>query len=350
VEAAHDAVFRRRDADPTEHRTRCRSGGSQVTSGVAEPRVAASSPPAAAPSRWRDLRRTFRRHRLEYLIFLALAAPNLILIALFVYRPLILNIYYSTLNWNLGASTARVVGFGNYVEWFSDPHSWTVLRVTAIFTIVTVGGSLVLGLLLALVLNRRLHGAAFARATVFAPYVLSGVGIGLVWLFIFDPTYGALAAILRAFGASSPDWYLDRNWALVMVMIVYVWKNLGYTAVIYLAGLQSISSEVLEAADMDGATATRKLFSVKIPLLSPTTMFLVVTLMLSSLQAFDIIQIMTKGGPFDGTTTLMFQVYQEAFVNGRAGYSSTVAIILFVLLFLMTFLYLRFVERKVTYQ
>lgn len=311
---------------------------------------ASTGQPPATYSRWVTAKRTFRRHRREYGIFLLLVVPNLVLIGAFVYRPLILNIYYSTLNWNLGATKANIVGIGNYQEWFTDPHSLTVLKVTIIFTIVTVGGSLVLGLLLALVLNRKLHGAGFARSAVFAPYILSGVGIGLVWLFIFDPSYGVLAFILRDLGVNSPDWYLSRNAALVMIMIVYVWKNLGYTAVIYLAGLQSISSDVLEAADMDGASATRKLFSVKIPLLSPTTMFLVVTLMLSSLQAFDIIQIMTKGGPFDGTTTLMYQVYQEAFVNGRAGYSSTVAIILFVLLFLMTFLYLRFVERKVTYQ
>jgi sn-glycerol 3-phosphate transport system permease protein len=296
------------------------------------------------------IRRDLQRHGRDYLVFLALMAPNLILIAVFVYRPLILNIYYSTLNWSLGSSTAISVGLGNYQEWFTDPQSWTVLEVTAIFTIVTVGGSMVIGLALALVLNEKIHFAAFARATVFAPYVLSGVGVGLTWLFIFDPSYGVLGQVIRSVGGASPQWYLSSPWALAMVMIVYVWKNLGYTAVIYLAGLQAMSPEVLEAADVDGASGTRKLFSVKLPLLSPTTMFLVVTLMLSSLQSFDIIQIMTQGGPFGGTTTLMYKVYQDAFVNGRIGYSSTSAVILFVLLFVMTFFYMRFVERRVTYQ
>jgi sn-glycerol 3-phosphate transport system permease protein len=304
----------------------------------------------SAPSSWERLRHAWRRYHTEYLIFLALMAPNLVLIAVFVYRPLFLNIYYSTLNWSLGSSTAISVGFGNYIEWFTDPQSWTVLEVTAIFTVVTVGGSMVIGLALALVLNQKIHFAAFARATVFAPYVLSGVGVGLTWLFIFDPAYGVLGQILRSLGGASPQWYLSSPWALAMVMIVYVWKNLGYTAVIYLAGLQAISHEVLEAADVDGASASRKLFSVKLPLLSPTTMFLVVTLMLSSLQSFDIIQIMTQGGPFGGTTTLMYEVYHDAFVNGRIGYSSTAAVILFVILFVMTFFYMRFIERKVTYQ
>lgn len=303
-----------------------------------------------ALGRMTRLKRDWQRHGHDYLIFLGLMAPNIVLIALFIYRPLILNIYYSTLNWTLGSSTATAIGWQNYAEWFTDPHSWTVLQVTVIFTIATVGGALGIGLLLALVLNEKLIGAGFARATVFAPYILSGVGVGLTWLFIFDPSYGILGAVIRTFGGSSPQWYLSKPWALAMVIIVYIWKNLGYTAVIYLAGLQAIPANLLEAADVDGASGTRKLFSIKIPLLSPTTMFLVVTLMLSSLQAFDIIQIMTRGGPFAGTTTLMYEVYEDAFVNGRVGYSSTAATILFVLLFSMTFLYMRFIERKVTYQ
>lgn len=322
-----------------------------ATAGPLTP-LPASGMQEGPPHRPNRLRRSWTRYRHDYVTFIALIVPNIVLMAAFVYRPLILNFYYSTLDWKLGSTTATAVGFGNYIAWFTDPQSWRVLAITAIFTIVTVGGSLVLGLLLSLALNEKLRGAGFARSTVFAPYVLSGVGIGLVWLFIFDPSYGVLGAILRALGGESPDWYLNPHWALAMVIIVYVWKNLGYAAVIYLAGLQAIPPSMLEAADVDGASPIRKLLSVKIPLLSPTTMFLVVTLMVSSLQSqsFDIIQIMTKGGPFGGTTTLMYKVYQDAFVNGQVGYSSTTAVILFVVLFLMTFLYMRFVERRVTYQ
>ncbi|MEO7126939.1 MAG: sugar ABC transporter permease [Nakamurella sp.] len=318
-----------------------------MTEILPKPAVAAS---IYAPGRMARFQRDWKRHGHDYLIFLGLMAPNIVLIGLFIYRPLILNIYYSTLNWTLGSSVATSIGWQNYAEWFTDPHSWTVIQVTVIFTIATVGGALGIGLLLALVLNEKLVGAGFARATVFAPYILSGVGVGLTWLFIFDPSYGILGSVIRLFGGSSPEWYLSKPWALAMVIIVYIWKNLGYTAVIYLAGLQAIPANLLEAADVDGASGARKLFSIKIPLLSPTTMFLVVTLMLSSLQAFDIIQIMTRGGPFSGTTTLMYEIYEDAFVNGRVGYSSTAATILFVVLFSMTFLYMRFIERKVTYQ
>lgn len=307
-----------------------------------EPTVEPASP--SAPPRPRRSRRTR-----EYLIFLAFAGPNLLLIALFTYRPLLSNVYYSTLDWNLGSRTATPVGFGNYLRWFHDPTSLEVLRVTAVFTVATVGATLVLGLLLATALNQRIRGRTGARAVVFAPYVLSGVGVGLVWLFIFDPTYGALSALLRLWGATGPDWYLNRNWALVMVIVVYVWKNLGYAAVVYLAALQSVPQDVLDAAALDGAGAVRRFTRITVPLLSPTTFFLMVTTMLSSLQSFDLIHVMTKGGPLDGTTTLMYQVYVEAFVNGRAGYSAAVATILFAVLLVATLVQMRFLERKVHY-
>jgi sn-glycerol 3-phosphate transport system permease protein len=311
------------------------------------------TPPAGttdAPTRSRPAaRRPWRRHRREYLVFLAFALPNLVLIAVFTYRPLVLNLYYSTLQWNLGSRTATVVGLDNYVRWFTDPRSLEVLRVTAVFTLTTVGATLLLGLLLATVLDRRLRGRTVARSVIFAPYVLSGVGVGMVWLFIFDPTYGALAALLRAWGASSPQWYLDRDWALVMVIVVYVWKNLGYAAVIYLAALQSVPRDVLDAASLDGAGPLRRFWRITVPLLSPTTFFLLVTTVLSSLQSFDLIHVMTAGGPLDGTTTLMYQVYVEAFVTGRAGYSSAISMILFAVLLLMTLGQLRFLEKKVHY-
>ncbi|MCC3291512.1 carbohydrate ABC transporter permease [Arthrobacter sp. zg-Y1110] len=310
------------------------------------------SPPvsAAPPGRNPPVRRRrfSGRSRRDFFTFLAFALPNLILIAAFTYRPLFSNIYYSTLNWTLGAKTATVVGIENYVTFFTSPDARDVLTVTAVFTVFTVGGSMLLGLLVSLALNLKVRGTSLARAAVFAPYVLSGVGVGLVWLFIFDPVYGALAWVLRGFGASSPEWINNPDMALVMVILVYVWKNLGYCAVVYLAGLQSIPRDVLEAAQLDGAGAARRFFSVSLPLLSPTTFFLLITTLLSSLQAFDLIRIMTPTG--NGTNTLIFEAYLQAFGGfNRAGYSATVSVILFVLLLVVTGFQLRFVERKVHY-
>ncbi|WP_423182049.1 carbohydrate ABC transporter permease [Arthrobacter sp. NyZ413] len=312
----------------------------QLTQSRPAQQAAASLPQRR--SRWTG------RTRRDFFVFLALALPNLILIAVFTYWPLINNVYYSTLDWTLGATSATVVGLDNYVAFFSSDDAGRVLGTTAVFTVVTVGGSMLLGLLVSLALNSKVRGTTFARSAVFAPYVLSGVGVGLVWLFIFDPGYGVLAWILRGLGQQSPQWINDPQLALVMVIIVYVWKNLGYCAVVYLAGLQSLPKDVMEAASLDGANGFRRFLNVSLPLLSPTTFFLLITTMLSSLQAFDLIRIMTPLG--NGTSTLIYEAYLQAFgAYNRAGYSATVSVILFAILLIITVVQLRFVERKVHY-
>ncbi|MFB0840335.1 carbohydrate ABC transporter permease [Arthrobacter sp. E44] len=307
------------------------------------PRAVVEAAPAPAPrSRWSA------RARRDFMVFLALALPNLALIAVFTYLPLINNIYYSTLDWTLGSASATVVGFDNYINFFTSADAPKVLGTTAVFTLITVGGSMVLGLLVALALNSKVRGTTFARSAVFAPYVLSGVGVGLVWLFIFDPGYGVLSWLLRGIGQQSPQWINDPQLSLVMVIIVYVWKNLGYCAVVYLAGLQSLPQDVMEAASLDGANGFRRFISMSVPLLSPTTFFLLITTMLSSLQAFDLIRIMTPLG--NGTSTLIYEAYLQAFgAFNRAGYSASISVVLFAILLIITVLQVRFVERKVHY-
>ncbi|MGH3585571.1 MAG: carbohydrate ABC transporter permease [Pseudonocardia sp.] len=297
-----------------------------------------SRPPSRPRPKWRD-----------WLLFLVLAGPNIALLVVFTYRPLVQSFYLSTLQWNLGSPTAFPIGLGNYADWFADPDTPRTIVVTLVFTLATVGGGMVLGLLLAVLLNRKLRFRGVARTIVVAPYVLSGVAVGLLWLFVFNPSFGVLAELLRMVGIASPDWYTNPQWALVMVIIVYLWKNVGYVALIYLAGLQAVPRDLLEAASLDGASRIRSFVSVVLPLLGPTTFFLGITTLLTSLQSFDIIRAMTNGGPLEGTTTMMYQIYLEGFASGRAGYSSAIATILFLVLFAVTVLQLRFVERKVHY-
>lgn len=293
-------------------------------------------------------RRFSGRTRRDFFIFLAFALPNLVLIAVFTYRPLFANLQYSFLDWTLGSKTARNIGFENYATFFGSDDAGRVLGTTAVFTVFTVGLSMVLGLLIALALNAKVSGTTFARSAVFAPYVLSGVGVGLVWMFIFDPGYGVLAWFLRGLGVASPQWFNDPQLALTMVIIVYVWKNLGYCAVVYLAGLQSLPSDIMEAAALDGAGAARRFTSISLPLLSPTTFFLLITTILSSLQAFDLIRIMTPLG--NGTSTLIYEAYLQAFgAYNRAGYSAAISVVLFVILLVVTVIQIRFVEKKVHY-
>lgn len=315
----------------------------------AAPPPAAPAVPAARRRRRLDPAALWRnpRRRRDLWVFLAFAGPNVALIIVFCWRPVFQNLQYSFLDWTLGNASARPVGLGNYIEFFTGSGPG-ILWTTFVFTIATVGGSMVLGLLVSLALNRRLIGTTFARSAVFAPFVLSGVGVGLVWLFIFDPIVGVLSHILRGLSLAVPDWFLQPGPALAMVCIVFIWKNLGYCAVIYLAGLQSVPSDLMEAAALDGAGPVRRFFRITLPLLSPTTFFLLITTILSSLQAFDLIRIMTPANP--GTRTLMFEVYLQAFGGyNRAGYSSALATILFVILVVITLLQMRYLERRVHY-
>lgn len=284
----------------------------------------------------------------NYFWFVIFAGPNIALILAFIYYPLIMNLYYSTLDWRVGSTTARSVGMANYKEFFTSPQGLEVWRVTIIFTVVTVLGSMVLGLLMALVLNQRLPGRTLVRTALFSPYVLSGVGVGLIWNFIFDPRLGILRYVFEYFGQRSPEWFLDPNMSLLMVILVYVWKNLGYAAVIFIAGLQSIPQELVEASQIDGAGPVRRFFSVVFPLLSPTVFFLLISTTLNSMQAFDILRIMTPTG--NGTNTIIFEIYLQSFgAYQRAGYAAAVSVVLFLTLFLITAVQLRYVERKVHY-
>jgi len=304
------------------------------------------APAASAPARHRRDRRITRSR--NYFLFVLFAGPNIALILAYIYYPLLANVYFSMLDWRLGSRTASWAGLDNYTEFFSSKDGLEVWRVTIIFTVATVVGSMVLGLLMALVLNRNIPGRTAARTAIFSPYVLSGVGVGLVWTFIFDPRMGILSHFIAMFGGKSPEWFLDRNLALAMVIAVYIWKNLGYCAVIYLAGLQSIPQDLLEAASIDGAGPIRRFFTVTLPLLSPTVFFLSIAMVLSSIQAFDILRIMTPTG--NGTNTIVFEIYLQSFgTYQRAGYSAAISVVLFVTLFAITAIQMRFVERKVHY-
>lgn len=297
--------------------------------------------PTANPHRQRQRRR-------DALVFLAFAGPNLLLIAAFVYYPLLSNAYFSTLNWRMGATSATSAGIDNYIRLFTSPQGAEMWRVTITFTVVTVVASMVLGLLVALALGRRIPGVTAGRTAIFSPYVLSGVGVGMVWNFIFDPQLGVLGHVLRAFGVRSPEWYLDADLALVMVIIVYVWKHLGFCAVVFLAGLQSIPSDLIEAARIDRAGALTRFFKLTLPLLSPTVFFLTVTTILSSMQAFDILKIMTPSG--NGTNTIVFELFLQGFgPYQNAGYAAAISVVLFVVLFAITAFQMRFVERRVHY-
>lgn len=269
------------------------------------------------------------------------------LLIVFTYRPLIDNIRLSFTDYNISSPTANAVGFSNYIEWFGRADTRVIVRNTVVFTIASVGISMVLGLGLAMLLDQRLRGRNVVRSIVFAPFVLSGAAVGVAFQFVFDPSFGLVRDVASRFGVAVPDFYEVSGWALFMVTVTYIWKNLGYTFVIYLAALQGRREDLDEAAEIDGASPWTRFRKVLLPQLRPTTFFLSITVLLNSVQVFDIINVMTRGGPVGtGTTTLVYQVYQETFVNLRAGYGATVATIMFLVLLTVTLFQVRVMDRQ----
>lgn len=286
----------------------------------------------------------------EWLLFFLLVAPNFLLFAIFTYWPLFYNGYLSFVRWDLLSPIKLWVGLDNYVELFTSASFGRMLLNTVVFTFGSVAAICVLGLAIALLLNLPLRGRNLVRSVVFSPVMLSGVAIGLVWIYIFDQRYGLIDGVLRSVGGRSPNWLLDPAWAMTAVLIVHVWKNVGYAVVIYLAGLQAIPRELYEAAVVDGAGGWMRFRHITLPGLSPVTFFLLLTTILGGFQAFDIIKTMTDGGPIDATTTLIYYLYQEGFVAFNAGRAGVAAVVLFLAMLAFTLVQMRYADRNVHYQ
>uniref|UniRef100_A0A7C2W6B0 Sugar ABC transporter permease n=1 Tax=Thermorudis sp. TaxID=1969470 RepID=A0A7C2W6B0_9BACT len=285
----------------------------------------------------------------EWSLFLLLAGPNLVLFAVFTYWPLFYNAYLSLMSWDMISPVKAFVGLENYRYLVSDREFRRVVLNTVIFTLGTVGGTTGLGLLLALLLNRPLYGRTWARGVIFAPVLLSGAAISVFWVNILNPRFGLFAQVLSWFSLSSPNWLNHPTWAMVAVILVYTWKNVGFSMVIYLAGLQAIPADLYEAARVDGAGHLGTFRWVTLPQLGPVTLFLLVVSMISSFQAFDIIKVMTDGGPVHATTTLLFYIYEQGFVAFNAGRAAAASVFLFLAMLAVTVIQLRLGERRVHY-
>lgn len=255
--------------------------------------------------------------------------------------------YLSLTRWNMLAPQKNFVGLDNYSSMFGGWEFWGVLFKTFYFMGAVVLGSVILGLAIAVLLNQRLRGRNFVRSVVFAPVILSGAAVGLVWAYIFDPNYGLMRTFLEPFGLSSPDWLGSTEYAMPAIILVYLWKSLGFGVVIYLAGLQNISKDLYEAARIDGANKWVLFRHITVPQLAPVTFFVVLTTIINSFQAFDIIAVMTGGGPAGATTTLIWYIYQEAFIAFRAGTAAAAAIVMFLLLLIIAVFQIRYTQRGV---
>jgi ABC-type sugar transport system permease subunit len=305
----------------------------------------ATAPTTRAPA----VRATGQLRRREALSGLAFLAPSLLLFGVFVYYPLLASAYISLTKWNIVAPTKPFVGLLNYERLLADPRFVIVLKNTAFYSIGVVGAAMLLGLALALVLNRQMVGRGFYRTAIFAPYVTSIAAMSLLWMWIFDPQFGLMNAFLRALLIPAPGWLTTTEWALPAIMIMAVWHNTGYNMVIFLAGLQNIPEELNEAARIDGATGRRLFWNITLPLLSPTSFFLVVTGLIASFQIFDAVAVMTQGGPLDSTNVFVFYLYQNAFQFFEMGYAAAIAMVLFAIIMTLTALQFAMSRRWVHY-
>lgn len=273
-----------------------------------------------------------------------LIAPSLIGVTAFLILPVTLAFVVSLFRWSL-LGEQQFVGLENYRSLLADGVLANSLLVTAIFTLISVPVSLVLGLILATQLVRALPGSAVARVVVVIPWVCAPLALGVVWKWIFQPSVGALNQILGV----RIEWLTDPSLALPAVAFVAIWQNVGYISLFFQAGLGRIPVSIYEAATLDGAGPLRRLTAMTIPLLRPTTFFLAVTQVVASFQVFDMVFALTGGGPQRRTEVIASLIYNEAFVSGRLGRASAVAVILFVLLVVITLIQQRWFSSRITY-
>jgi len=276
-----------------------------------------------------------RTARNEALWALLLLSPNFILVLLFAFLPTLGGLVLAFTEWDV-INPALFVGFDNFRVLLTDEEFWIALRNTAVYTMVSVPLSLVAALILALVLNTRLHGVILFRTIFFIPVVMSGVLVSLTWKWLFNPDYGPINYALSALGIRGPNWLHDLHWALPAIMIVSVWKSAGYNMVIFLAALQDIPAVFYDAAKIDGANVWQEFCYITLPLISPATFFSFVMAMIGSFQVFDLVYMMTRGGPGRATSVMVQYIYENAFQYFKMGYAATVAMVFFAIILILT--------------
>ena len=296
--------------------------------------------------------RAARREAFAAFLFLL---PNIIGFIVFTTGPVIASFGISLLEWNI-LNPPRWLGLENYTTMVRDVEFWRSLKATFYYTLGSVPLGIVLALALALALNQKIRGIAFYRTIYFIPVVSSMVAVSLMWRWMYNPTSGMLNYILSSFfnffhlPIRPPDWLQSTTWAMPAIIFMSVWKGLGYNIVLYLAGLQGIPSHLYEAAEIDGASNWHRFWHITLPLLTPTSFFILIMSFIGSFQIFEQAYIMTQGGPARATVTTVYYIYENGFRWYKMGYASAVAWALFALIMAVTLIQWKYQERWVFYE
>lgn len=263
--------------------------------------------------------------------------PAVIGLGLFNAIPTLQSFYLSLTTWNF-LGTPRFVGLANYRDLFADSLFYQVFGQTLVFGFATVAGEVVLALALALLLARPLRGMAIFRTAFFLPVVTSLVAVSILWGWIYDPQIGVLNWALGKLGVSPIPWLSEPGWAMAAVVILSIWKGLGYNIILLLAGLSAIPQQYDEAARVDGANGVQRLWFVTLPLLAPTLFMVITVALINAFQAFDAIYMLTGGGPANSTSVMVYWLYKQAFQYYHVGKASAIAYVLFALILALTWL------------
>lgn len=280
----------------------------------------------------------------------ALMAPSFIILLIFVILPVLMAFGLSFTRWELRSTARSFIGLQNYVDIFGDKDFWRVLGNTVYFTVLKLPLDIVLSLAVALLLNRPMRAISLYRTAYFTPVITSSVAVSAIWIWMYQPNFGLANSVLQSLGLPAQTWLSNPDLAMPAIVVMSLWKGLGYNVVIFLAGLQNIPSIYHEAAQIDGANNWQRFRHITWPLLSPVTYFALVIGVINSFKVFTQVHVMTPtGGPLGSTAVLVFYIYEQAFQKFSFGKSAAIAFILFAIVLALTFVQRRVIEPRVHY-
>jgi multiple sugar transport system permease protein len=266
--------------------------------------------------------------------------------------PFIASLLLSFTKWDMmsGIGNIKWVAFDNFAKLLKSPRFYAALLNNLLIVAVCVPATLAISLVAAYILNEKVYFRKTIRLLYFVPYICNIIAVSAIWRSLFRTPDGPVSQMLAALGAADPPrWFADSSVAIVPILALNIWTGIGYDMIIYMAALQGVPKELREAGEIDGAVGAKQFWHITIPLLSPTTYFLVVTRMIAMFQIFSAIKVITQGGPGKATTVLVYEVYTEAFTNYNFGYASSIALVLFVIIMAITMIQQRLQSRWVVY-
>lgn len=275
--------------------------------------------------------------------------PFMIPLVLFWIVPLIMGLGISFTDWDYISTDFKIVGLKNYTTLLTDPDFLKALFNTITFSIGSITGTIIFGLLFALMLYKKFKGSKFFQMVLFSPWITPTVAVALVWSWIYEPDRGFLNHLLGMIGIEPLKWLHSSETAMLGIIIFTIWKSIGWTMLFYLGALEKVPKSTYEASVLDGANNIQKFFYITLPLISPTTYFLVIINLIHSIQVYDQIQIMTQGGPAGSTTTLLYLYYDKAFQNFQMGSANAVAMVILVIILGLSFISTKLSKRYVYY-